>query len=404
MASFPTDVGAAALADGSIVWTAADIRVRFVDETETGLDASLTSMTGVGVAGTDVALTGRTGPTFVPADERLVYDAADVVGPPVAAGPLLDRAVVYAFVTDDSDHVPLAVIDCEPVTPDGRPVRITWGAAGVLRRVLVAPPDPGSGFEPETYSRASTLTDDLTDVLPDMVPRASDGTPNSGGRMYVVGIGMSNARDYHGYYTNLFNSGDYLSLKAAGFRFYRASQSGHVASDWANPAENAWSQAVTGIITNGGTAAQVLHVDAFMTQSFPDTDGVMTATQCQAIVANAKATFPNLVSLDWHSIAYTGWSSDGRAPLYSVHSDDALLATQVGLIHGVLCDYVQCYAEGETYNAQHTTAAYPSGIRWLEATDYEADFVHPSAAGAEKMARWVLSRWYEDPVKAWMWA
>lgn len=403
MASSVFNAGADGLLDGSIVWVSDTILARLCLGTDVP-SPDATSMTGIGLAATDITVTSKTGPTKNTTTDHIVFDCADLTFPNVAAAGDVDKVVFFKFVTNDAASTPIARVDIPVVVTNGGNVQVGINAGGAFVLSNEEPADPGTGNEPAIYSRASGLTDDLLDVLPDMVPRASDGTPDAGGRMYVVGIGMSNARDYHGYYTNLFNSGDYLSLKAAGFRFYRASQSGHVASDWANPAENAWSQAVTGIINNGGTAAQVLHVDAFMTQSFPDTDGVMTATQVQAIVQNAKATFPNLVTMDFHSIAYTGWSTDGRAPLYSVVSDDALLATQVGLIHGVLVDYLQVYAEGETYNDQHTTTAFPDGIRWMQATDFESDFVHPSATGAEKMARWVLSRWYEDPVKAWMWA
>lgn len=399
MSSVVFNAGAEGLCNGSITWGSDTIRARLCLASDVP-DPDATSMTGIGLAATDLTVTSKTGPTKDAAADRIIYDCADLAFPAVAAVGEVDKVVLFKFVTNDAGSTPIAQMDIPSIITNGGAVNVGISADGAFflsNEEIDAP----TGFAPATYSRSSTLTDDLLAVLPDMVPRASDGTPDAGGRMYMVGIGMSNARDYHGIYTNLLNSGDYLSLKATGFRFYRASQSGHVASDWANPLENAWSQAVTGIINNGGTAAQVLHVDTFMTQSFPDTDGVMTATQCQAIVANAKATFPNLLRLTWHSIAYTGWSTDGRAPLYSVHSDDALLATQVGLIHGVLCDYEQVYSEGETYNNQRTSAESPDGIRWLQASDFEADFVHPSTAGATKMARFIFSCWLDDPTMVW---
>lgn len=415
MASLMTTAGKAWLRADIARWAGADIRVRLVADTETGIDATLTSMTGVGVAATDVALSGRSVVYDAPT-KRLLLAAADTVTPQVSSGDF-DRAVIFHFDTDDASSLPLAIVEVAPVSGDGRAFLLDWDNEGAIWISLVPVPPDGGSYPPATYSRSGGLTSSLDAAQSSLVPRDSSGTPDAGGYMTVLGLGMSSAKTHWDRLKVLWRDpSSWNTAKHTQLVYQRGADSGYVADNWANPDDECWTQAISRLGSNyiSTTVNQVVHVHIMLTQSWPNDSGwqdgsivspigVMTSSQVTQIVTNAKAKFPNLVSLDLHSHAWTGLSTTEQAPVDVVHGDDALLATMPGTIAGVLVDYLQVYAQGDTFNAQHTTPEYASGFN-SPATDYVSDGIHPSVAGADRMAQWVLSRWLADPVKAWMWA
>lgn len=416
MPNLMTTAGKAWLRADTSRWASADVRLRLVASSETGIDATLTSMTGVGVSATDAALTGRN-VTHDVSTNRLLLAASDTTTPDVASGDF-DRLVLFAFDTNDAGSLPLAVVEYSPFTADGRPKLCDWDNEGAIWIALdPAPPDAGD-YPPATYSRSGGLTSSLDAAQSSLVPRNSSGTPDAGGYMTVLGLGMSSAKTHFDRLKQLWRDDPtWSALRHPRLVYQRGANSGLVADNWANPSDSCWTDAVARVGSNyiDTTAAQVVHIHIMLTQSWPSLSGwrdgsivtpigYMTSSQVTQIVTNAKSFFPNLVSLDLHSHAWTGNSTTDQAPIASVHSDDALLATMPGTIAGVLVDYLQVYTQGATYNAQHTTTLFPSGLRFLTPDDYATDNIHPSVDGADKMATWTLSRWLEDPVKAWMWA
>lgn len=259
-----------------------------------------------------------------------------------------------------------------------------------------------SGLPPATYSRPLALTDALLAGQP--VPRAVDGTPDPNGRMVSVCIGMSNAVEYCKRQEKLLSDDpEYSAVTDTRFLFVRAAKPGHTAAEWSDPNEEQWALTVSAVEYFGATAAQVGHLHAYMTQAFPaERGGVMEASDIIAIVQNAKARFPNLSVMEFSSIQWTGTSTDGRAPVESVHGDDALLASMVGSIAGVVVEYTQVYADGDQPNAQTASPRFPAGLTWV-AGDWVEDGVHPSADGAWKMGTSVIDRWRQDVAKPWMW-
>lgn len=132
MAGFVFNSGALALQNGTIDWQTAVIRARLSEQTET-LNKDSSVMTGLGLPATDVAVTGRTGPTQDLANDRVVYSSAALAFPSVAEGPRIDKAIVFAFVTDDSDSIPIAVVTiANPVLPNTGGIRIDIDAAGMF--------------------------------------------------------------------------------------------------------------------------------------------------------------------------------------------------------------------------------------------------------------------------------
>jgi hypothetical protein len=77
-------------------------------------------MTGLGLSATDIAVTGRVGPVADLVNDRVAYQADSLPFPTVADGPYVDKAIVFAFVTNDAGSIPLAVVQLSSaVRPNG---------------------------------------------------------------------------------------------------------------------------------------------------------------------------------------------------------------------------------------------------------------------------------------------
>lgn len=126
--------GALGLTDGSINWQSNTIRARLSRTSETPSKDALV-MTGVGDAAIgDVALASKTGPTEDLATDRVKYSAGAITFPSVA-GAQVDKVVVFKFVTNDADSIPIAVFSLSPAitpaVPNGAIV-VTPDAAGIF--------------------------------------------------------------------------------------------------------------------------------------------------------------------------------------------------------------------------------------------------------------------------------
>lgn len=131
MAGFIFNVGALGLQDGSINWASDTIKIRPVETSDT-IDEDDTVMTGLGLTGYDQTLGSKTGPTKDDANNRIVYDAANPTFPSVAAGPQIDRALIFKFVTNDADSIPIALMDIAAITPNGGNIGVLFDAIGAF--------------------------------------------------------------------------------------------------------------------------------------------------------------------------------------------------------------------------------------------------------------------------------
>lgn len=119
MAGFVFNNGALALQNGSVVWETADIRARLSEQTET-LDKDASSMTGLGLSATDISVTSRVGPVVDLVNDRIAYQSDSLPFPSVAEGAYIDKAIVFAFITNDADSVPLTTVTLSSaVRPNG---------------------------------------------------------------------------------------------------------------------------------------------------------------------------------------------------------------------------------------------------------------------------------------------
>ncbi len=125
MAGFVFNDAAQKLLSNSIDWSANTIKARLVETADT-LDRDDDVMTGLGLAATDVTLTGKSGPTKDDATDRVKYFADNPTFAAVAAGAEINRVLVFKFVTNDADSIPIAVCDITAVTPNGGSIGVTW--------------------------------------------------------------------------------------------------------------------------------------------------------------------------------------------------------------------------------------------------------------------------------------
>jgi hypothetical protein len=127
-----TNEGAESLLDGSINWGSHTIKARLSLTSETpGRD--VTAMTSLGLSATDVTLGSKTGPSKNTTTDRVVYSCGNITFSSVAAGPEVDKIIVFRFVTNDADSIPIAVVDISPArTPNGEDINLAISGDGLF--------------------------------------------------------------------------------------------------------------------------------------------------------------------------------------------------------------------------------------------------------------------------------
>lgn len=130
MASFVTNRGALSLLNGGIDFAADTIKARLVPSSVTP-DKDNTVMTGLTAIGTDQTLGSKTR-TEDMTNDRIVYDAADPTYSAVAGGSTIGWCVIYKFVTNDGDSIPIAVQDLTDTPTNGGDITIQFNAAGAF--------------------------------------------------------------------------------------------------------------------------------------------------------------------------------------------------------------------------------------------------------------------------------
>lgn len=131
MASFVFNRGALNAQNGGLGFTSNTIKARLVSTSET-LSKDSTVMTGIGISGYDVTLSGKTGPTEDLANDRIGYDAIDITFTGVTIRPEVNRVVFFKFVTSDADSVPICSCDITPVTPNNGDITVTLDTNGIF--------------------------------------------------------------------------------------------------------------------------------------------------------------------------------------------------------------------------------------------------------------------------------
>lgn len=131
MASFVFNRGALNAQNGGLGFTSNTIKARLVSTSES-LNKDSTAMTGIGISGYDVTLSGKTGPVEDLANDRISYDSGDITFPAVTIRPEVNRVVFFKYVTNDADSVPICCCDITPVTPNNGDIIVTLDANGIF--------------------------------------------------------------------------------------------------------------------------------------------------------------------------------------------------------------------------------------------------------------------------------
>lgn len=135
MASFTFDAGSFGLQGASggtaITWGANTIKARIVKSSVTPSQTAIV-MTGITkVTGTTDQTLGSKTQTNDTTNHRTVYDAADPTWSAVASGDTIGWIVVYKFITDDTDSVPIFCVDVTDTPTNGLDVLWTISANGI---------------------------------------------------------------------------------------------------------------------------------------------------------------------------------------------------------------------------------------------------------------------------------
>lgn len=131
MASFVFNRGALNAQNGGLGFTSNTIKARLVSTSES-LNKDSTSMTGIGISGYDVTLSGKTGPTEDLVNDRISYDSTDITFTGVTTRPEVNRVVFFKFVTDDAGSIPICCNDIAPVTPNNGDIIVTLDSSGIF--------------------------------------------------------------------------------------------------------------------------------------------------------------------------------------------------------------------------------------------------------------------------------
>jgi len=122
MASALYDKGRQAFLDGDIDWTADDIKVCIIDDSDYTVDLNtddfLDDIPGAAIVATSVNLTGKD-------VTNGIADADDVVLSAVT-GDTVEAIVVYKDTGVSSTSPLIAYIEAGPVTPNGSDINIIW--------------------------------------------------------------------------------------------------------------------------------------------------------------------------------------------------------------------------------------------------------------------------------------
>ncbi len=129
MASFVTNRGSLDLQSNVIVYASDTIKARLVPSSVTP-DKDNTVMTGLTAIGTDQTLGTKTR-TEDTTNDRIVYSAANPTWTAVAAGSTIGWCIVYKFVTNDADSVPMFVIDLTDTATNGSDITVQFNASGI---------------------------------------------------------------------------------------------------------------------------------------------------------------------------------------------------------------------------------------------------------------------------------
>ena len=131
--------GLGAIADGTITWATSTVKALIVESTYTFNDNhvfvsditnEVTNSSGTGYA--RKTLTGKT-VTVDQANDRVVFDASDVIYTAVETNETWDAVILYLDSGADATSKLIAYIEIDALVTNGSDASIVWASTGIFR-------------------------------------------------------------------------------------------------------------------------------------------------------------------------------------------------------------------------------------------------------------------------------
>ncbi len=269
----------------------------------------------------------------------------------------------------------------------------------------------GQTLAPSNYVRSQAHEQRLTQAASSIVLVDTNGNPSPTGKAGFLWIGNSNARKFMVNY--LAPSIKKETLQHRGYStIITAAQNGVTARRWADPNDTAWTQVDSLTSSNGLSKAQVEAVYMLLTNDAPNTNGGVNKSHVQSILGILQARgYTNIKLVVLSGLNYTGYSGLSSLANEPFPHDDSIrygtFAEDTDLLPIVFTDL---WADGINPNPLTAAPANPlSGSPGADAlsyacNDFEGDGVHENLVTADRMARNIKARWYNDEVfRNWIW-
>lgn len=222
-----------------------------------------------------------------------------------------------------------------------------------------------------------------------VVPRASNGSPDTSGRVGFVSIGMSNTNQE---FDAFIDAARRDGRMAPAVVLVNGAQGGVTASEWADPSDGVWSDLDRRLAGSGLTRRQVQVAWVKLANraqgAAADTYRQQLERDAVNVVRNLRDRFPNLQIAYMSSRIYAGYASSGLNPEpYAYESGFAMKSVISRQMSGQLPG--RPWLGWGPYLWADGLRPRGDGLTW-SCSDFASDGTHPSAQGRRKVASLLL--------------
>lgn len=242
-----------------------------------------------------------------------------------------------------------------------------------------------------------------------IVPLSSSGVPDPGGKVVMIGIGMSNAWQEFNAFLNLVKADPAVNDTLV---IVNGAQPGMTAEDWIDPTASTWYVVGQRLSINRVTPQQVQVAWVKNTRvgpgAFPDAPQLLQS-DFKAIARNLKSLYPNLKIAYFSSRtnSYTYWRglSPEPAAFETGFAVKWLIESQIEGDPELNYDpargpVVAPYLSWGPYLWADGPNPRSDGLVWLQ-NDMVIDCTHPSSNGEAKIAQLMLNFFRGDTTTGW---
>jgi hypothetical protein len=303
------------------------------------------------------------------------------------------RYVVLALALAFSSAValPAAAADCARQTTGLTPIPDL--GAGTYKGLQGGLYGRGTNAPPEPYASEGRR------AASEIVPRASSGAADAGGKIALLSIGMSNTTQEFATFVKLANTDP---VRDAQVVVVDGAQGGQDARVWADPKARTWTVADDRLARAGVGPAQVQAVWLKQAIARPSGDfassGAQLETALSAIVANAKARYPNLAQVFVSPRTYAGYAVTELNPEPYAYESGFVARRLVD--RSVREPAARPWIGWGPYLWTDGTNARSDGLVWA-CGDVQQDGVHPAPSGQAKVAQQLQAFFAGSEFTAW---